>query len=69
MEQFANFEDTNCDNSVYNSEYCTKTIKGDRENPGKESVREFYGMKQQDGIRGVYVCGCPMKKKYENMIL
>lgn len=53
-EQFANFEDTNCDNSVYNSEYCTKTIRGDGENPVKESDREFYGMKQPDGIRGVH---------------
>lgn len=48
-EQFTNFEDTNCDNS----EYCTKTIRGDRGNPGKEGDRGFDAMKGPGGIRGM----------------
>jgi collagen type IV alpha len=51
-EQFTNFEDINCDNYIYNSDYCAKNIKGDRGNKGKKGEIGNDAAKGLDGIRG-----------------
>lgn len=49
QEQFTNFEDTNC----YNSNYCTKIIKGDKGDDGEIGETGFDGFKGKKGERGI----------------